>query len=374
MPRSESPFRIAGFYLQRRDGRPNWYVAWADKRTGQTRRKSTGTSDIEQAKIVLAKYATLNEVVEQQPPSAVRVCDLLLRYYDKQIKGKPSDVATASRIKKLCEYLGNISVSGLSIPIQEAYVDSLKEQGCSDGYIRQIFNTLNAGLNWGEKTGQLSHKPYIQLPSKGHSENKARKLSAQEMGALLFAAGEHSERMKLFMLIALNTAARPTAILELKTDQIDFEKRVLHLNPIGRPQNKKRRPSVPIADNLLPVLREAVVRSASGYLVEYKGRPMKGVKAFPKIVKASGIDSDHVSPYSIRHTVAQHLRNSEISQWEVSGFIGHTKHSITEVYAEYDPNHRGKVVQVIDAYIREIQTSGQKGSCISSNSPAVRGL
>jgi hypothetical protein len=51
--------------------------------------------------------------------------------------------------------------------------------------------------------------------------------------------------------MALNTWARPEAICELSVlRQVDFNLRIVDLNPPGRIQNKKVRPKIRLTDNL----------------------------------------------------------------------------------------------------------------------------
>ena len=56
-----------------------------------------------------------------------------------------------------------------------------------------------------------------------------------------------------------NTLARPEAILELKLFQVNLDDRLITLNPPGREQTKKRRPTLPITDTLFPWLENAIL-------------------------------------------------------------------------------------------------------------------
>ena len=53
--------------------------------------------------------------------------------------------------------------------------------------------------------------------------------------AALFRAAEH-DHVKMYLLLALGTAARPAAILGPTTFQIDCAARLIKLNPAGRRQ------------------------------------------------------------------------------------------------------------------------------------------
>ena len=73
------------------------------------------------------------------------------------------------------------------------------------------------------------------------------------------------------MVWALGTGARPEAVLELHSRQINFEDGLVHLNPPGREQvAKKYRPVVRLPD--------ALWETFEGWAVSYGGRPVKHQK------------------------------------------------------------------------------------------------
>jgi hypothetical protein len=71
----------------------------------------------------------------------------------------------------------------------------------------------------------------------------------EELASLLDFPG--SETLRGYDIIALNTWARPEAILELSVrSQVDFDIGLVDLNPPGRKQTKKRRPAIKLTENL----------------------------------------------------------------------------------------------------------------------------
>jgi integrase len=160
------------------------------------------------------------------------------------------------------------------------------------------------------------------------------------------------DHLRVFIVLAINTAARPEALLGLRRGQIDIERRLLHLNPPGRTQTKKYRPTLPITDALLPWL--SLERD---YQVQWKKEqdsPIKSIKTtWRKLRDEAGLDKD-VVPYTIRHTVATELRARGVPEWECRGFMGHRSGGVTERYAKFQPNHLGAAVKAIDAYCIEL--------------------
>lgn len=66
-----------------------------------------------------------------------------------------------------------------------------------------------------------------------------------------------------------------------------------------------------------------------------------------------------MNPYSLRHTVARHLRASGVPAWEVSAQLGHKRKdlSITEIYAPFDPSYLSNAVAAIDLYLKDVLVS-----------------
>ena len=65
------------------------------------------------------------------------------------------------------------------------------------------------------------------------------------------------EHVRVFLALAIGTAARPEAILQLNRFQCDLERGTINLNPPGRVQTKKRRPILPMPDWLRPWVEAA---------------------------------------------------------------------------------------------------------------------
>jgi integrase len=81
--------------------------------------------------------------------------------------------------------------------------------------------------------------------------------SLTELAALFNAASEQTEDARYtrehwwrFLMLAVGTASRETALRELTWQQVNLRLGRVRLNPEGRRQTKKRRAAVPIAPTL----------------------------------------------------------------------------------------------------------------------------
>lgn len=68
--------------------------------------------------------------------------------------------------------------------------------------------------------------------------------------------------VRLFCVLALTTAGRKSAILQLTWDRIDFERGLIHLDVIGE-KNRKGRAVVPMTDRARAEL--LIARNARSY-------------------------------------------------------------------------------------------------------------
>jgi integrase len=167
-------------------------------------------------------------------------------------------------------------------------------------------------------------------------ERKVRHLTHAEFER--WFAEVKAPHAQLYALLGLYSMARPTAILELTWDRVDFERGQIDLNPRGRRQTKKRRPVVPLNDEAMDALEAAHKARQSEYVIERGAKPIASIKkAFQAASARSGL---HVTPYMLRHTGAVWAAEAGVSMAELAQFMGHDDDSTTQKhYARYSPDH-----------------------------------
>ena len=292
---------------------------------------------------------------------------VLIRYYQQH--GMRLRAAETIRycLIRWSDFFKGALVSEVTPTRQEAFVVHMKDEGLSDAYIRMILAYGKAAINRAVRKGEILAAPFIDLSLAPDGEPRERILAKDEMAALLTAAEE--PYLRLYMLLAIGTAARPEAILELTSFQCDTKRRLIRLNPPGRKQTKKRRPTIPMCDFLLSVLQ----RVPPGCLITYQNRPLKGIKAaFLRARDRAGLDRA-VVPYTLRHTVASEMRARGVPVWEVAGFLGHTSgYKTTERYAKFGPDHLSDAVRALDTYFTDLKAAARYSWLSDHVSIAVR--
>ena len=339
--RTKGLFQIGEFWIDWRG--PALYRFWYDRSTKRVRRESLGTSDLRAAETKLTEWYVKNKRPRDAEPEDVSLEAVLLNYYTEHAQNIPSSEQAQIACGHLQRFFLGARVGDLTIERQEAYI-AHRRKSVSDGTISRELSVVRAAVNRARKRGELKSCPHIVGLEK--SPARERRLSVQELSDLYEAADEH---VRMFILVSGTTLARPGTVLELQLFQCDFEHRLIHLNPAGRKQTKKYRPTVPMVNTILPYLRAV----KGEYVIQYQGRRLYSIrKGMRRACDRAGLGKD-VTPYTIRHTMATELRKRGVPMWEVEGMLGHKMDSTSEVYAKYDPDYLGKAAKAIDAYFAE---------------------
>jgi integrase len=214
----------------------------------------------------------------------------------------------------------------------------------STGTIRRELVHLVTCINYAAKNNLLKreHVPYIQLPEA--PPPKDRWLSEAEIQRVSELAKESgNERVELFFHIALRTAARKTSILELRWDQVDFERGLIDFGKHDvRVRRQKRRATVPISDRLMEVLKSAHEKRKNDYVLGHDGNIRT---AFDNLMARAGIPE--VTPHTLRHTWATHASMSGVPMNEIARVLGDTVSTVERVYAKWAPGYLKGAVNAV---------------------------
>ena len=212
-----------------------------------------------------------------------------------------------------------------------------------DGTIWTELGHLRIVLVWAEKERHIERAPSIERPAQPDPQN--RHLTREEVERLLDAAT--LPHIRLFILLAVSTAGRNAALLELTWGQVDFERGVVDLRTPGS-SRKKGRGSPAMSDSLRVALIEAREGARSNYVIEWAGdRVTKVRKSLAAAAKRAGLDG--VTPHVFRHTAAVWLAEGGAQMGEIADFLGHSDDRITQrVYARFSPKHQRKQAALLN--------------------------
>lgn len=341
--------QVGPYWLSKRPGSDNWYRTWFDTDARQTRRISLGTDDFEQAQDQLVQWFVESRKIADQQPSQITVAELLVRDF----KSRSSNLASADAIKislgYWTEFFDGATIADVTPHTVQAFVEGLRKGGKSDGYIRRILSDGKAAINAANKRGEITAAPFIDLSLAPEGKPRERILAIEEMAALLDAA--IVPHLRIYLLLAIATMARPKAIMQLTNTSINWHSKTINLLPQDKKQNHKRRPTVPVAHSILPML----VDLPEGHLITYEGRPMDSVRsAFEKAAGKAKIALP-VNRYVIRHTVISEVMKRCPEPWQVERFAGHaTGNRTTERYIKFSPGYLEQARIAIDEYFSDV--------------------
>lgn len=212
------------------------------------------------------------------------------------------------------------------------YIARRRAAGRADGTIREELQKLRAALRWAAGEGFIpSIRPW-PIPLK--VKPRDRWLTREETDALVAAAVEPHAR--LYLIVALHTAARSSAILELPWQAVDLERRIV---AFPEKLGGKRRVAVPINDTLLEALREAREMATTEWVIEYGGKRVTRMNGgWRGALRRSGIA--HCTRHDLRRTAGSLMLQAGVKLELVSAVLGHRSTAVTRaVYAHLAVEH-----------------------------------
>jgi len=321
------------------------------------------------AKWLLASAQNRGEQVERTVADCWSVYDM--KHVQTEAVMPRGRATIASAWKRLEPAVGHLLVQQLDQGEVDKYVASRRRDGAAPATIRVELSYLMAALKFcaSPKGGKLINKAdieTIELPP--NSPPRDRWLTMEEMQKLLAAAAtfrgpdNRLTRTERFLWLALFTAAREEALLQLTWDRVDFTTNTIHLNVPGRRITKKRRADVTIATQLRPILERAYrergdhklvldnERSVFDYIQRVAVRSGVGEK---RVNERGKLLTTGISPHVLRHTAATHMARRGVSLWMIAKVLGNTTAMVEKVYAKWAPENAEGTVDLISGGVLE---------------------
>lgn len=374
MPQDKRNTRVRGVpYI---DTEPNgvWYVYWSSGR--RSKRESLGTRKEDEA---LARFA---EWIRQDVRNKGQGDGLKPNYFvwelwsiyeelHVRVSVMPSGRETIGYAwKNLEPHFGHLLFELVEQESVDSYVDKRRKAGAAPATIRREIATLLAGLRFcaSKKGGKLivaADLDDIDLPP--DSRPRDRWLRQEEVRRLLDAAaasrrGDRLSRVERFLWLALFTAARKQAILDLTWDRVDFETNTIHFNVPGRRVTKKRRADVTIASPLRPVLERAFAERTDDLVLDHDADDLwrriqhlaiRAGFSDQKVAKGASPKGTGISPHVLRHTAATHMARRGVPLWKIAQILGNTTTMVENVYAKWVPEDAASTVDLISTGVLE---------------------
>lgn len=335
-----------------------YYVHWTVGR--RSKRESTRQTEFSKAQIYFTEWLKTFGAEPEATAAVLTVADLWPAYRKQHVETKTVIADQLDSVwRRLSVHFGPLTLARLD---QNAF-DSYEHKRLTgrigrpavSGSVRRELAVLLACLNWcahgRRKLIEKADVPDVELPKA--SAPRDRWLKLPEMQRLLNSAqalrtGSRLSRGERFLWLALETAARKTAICELTWDRVDFETGVIHYAVPGRRITKKRRTSPPISSALLPVLKRAYAERRNDYVLDTTNDPYSLVT---RIAEHAGVAD--VSPHVLRHTAATQMARRGVPIAHIADLLGNTIAMTEMVYRHHCPDATRKAVEMISGGLLE---------------------
>lgn len=301
-------------------------------------RRSLGTTDRALAeqrikdweKTLVQKRTTINDIIEA---------------YLEEKKEKPSirSMRDCWSTKKepnrpLKSFFGSLRPDQITKGLCRDYFQRRINAEVSGATVRKELGIIRQAIKWNNPSAH----PEIELPPS--SPPKETYITKEQYKTLLAAC--ERPYLRLFVKIAIGTAGRKTAILELTWDRVDLDRARVILSK-GKDTNKGRA-TVKINKQLVEALREAKKDAICDHVVCHGGHAVKSIdKGFREAAKAAGLKD--VTPHTLRHSAAVWMAEAGIPMPEIAQFLGHSNMNTTfRVYARFSPDHLSAAADVLE--------------------------
>lgn len=397
MSRRKQPlFEYREFWVNTEPGRPGFYRYWREGR--RVRRSKLDAANLDAAKAEVIAFAERRPVAARSP-EAVMLVTVFAAYETNVVLPKrrqPDRMTNMERgflltRDRLMEFFCERQVDGtmrsehgkaarvaeLTLPAQRAFWRLLVKHGCGARSIAIYMSYIAAAINDAAKprvverdgheveTSILTHGVKVVAQDKEISEALNIPLSTprdwvpttKQMAALLDAC--ETEHVFRYLVVALNTWARPEAVTDLNfATRVDLDRRLVNLLPEGRLQNDKRRPTIPLTDCLMGWH----LAWDMAYPIAWEGERVASVKkALRRLAGELGMPL--FNRYTVRHFMATNARRQRlpggrsVSREQRSMWLGHRVQEgsdTTAWYETFDPDYLAEAREATDLLMREI--------------------
>jgi len=322
-----------------------WYVAFTDG--GRSQRTSLRTADLQVAQERFQGWlkARTEDEIAHDPQTFAAACRMYLEQHGPT-------VASPDTLKHVLICLivrfGDRTLSQITRADVERFTKERLEgtfegrRKVSAGTVRKELGIMRAVFNFMVKKVEpkelrvtAKDLSYIPLPPKPPARNRV--LTEAELAMIRAEAthikGERMSRLSRYLWLLMETGARSDALRSLTWQQVDLDLGIIKLNPWGRNQTTKRRPTIPISDDLLPVLQRAKEEAINDWVLDHRGQIRKSMERFCERKHLA-----NVTAHTFRHTLATRLAQAGVSMPEIAAMLGDSIVTVEKNYLHMSPH------------------------------------
>ncbi|WP_223518444.1 tyrosine-type recombinase/integrase [Pseudomonas sp. BF-R-21] len=333
---------------------------------GTTTRLSTKTKDEGQAKEALERYRLS---LKGETSKALLTVGAVFDYYSEQhVSAKANDVERRDlALGWLRASLGDMTIAALqrnplaiqqymqarraaTAPVYVGRATTNPVRKAGEGTLRYEMNALVTAFNYAAKHQRIPANalPHFDMPD-APEPNDIWLTETEHDWLLEFVRWEDEEgrmsRIWRFVALALGTAARKSAIIQLPWEDVDLAAgRVYYRQGVqrsGAQRSSKRTVTVPIADWLLPLLQRAYEERKGEYVLDDATEPSGAFETLcRRAFKATGNPKFRdLTPHVMRHTTATLMARAGVPIVNIAGVLGNSVAVCQRNYLHHTPDH-----------------------------------
>lgn len=398
-------WEYGGYWIANAHGTEILYAYWYDEGKRRTCRRSLGTKVLKEAQDKLIEIAGTARSENSRSPDRVMLLVALDHYYENDVKNKPSDEQAFRAINLMKEFLSakmlpTATVASFGPLRQREFMTWSKEHySHSANTIARNLSVVSAAFRFGkrvvvirdgfgraEEVQLLDMAPDVVTQAKRVAElidlpapmPREWLPTFEEFGRFIDKIDKRQENLFRFVMLALNTWARPDTIVNFRDTPETVNRRfgTLDLNPPGRRQTIKYRPKIRLTENLrgwLDQWREEDPEDEAPMM--WDGSPITTIK---KTFKRHADDCNlpNFSPGTIRHFMATMVRREKppVSKEQRDVWLGHDEKRTANSYESFDPDYLTECMQATESVIAKVQacTKRQLSACKLRAKPELK--
>ncbi|MBN1272507.1 MAG: tyrosine-type recombinase/integrase [Candidatus Aminicenantes bacterium] len=331
------------FLRRRKDARARkWYVeySYGGKRI---RKLAKGANTKSEAKAHLREIETQIDRGEYVPGKRKEVLfEVFTDYYLKWAKAnKLSWDRDSIFVDHLNSFFKGMLLHRISPLLIEDYKMKRKSK-VTGTTVNKELSCLRHMFNMAIDSGVVSENPVRKVRFFREDNRKERVLNFEEGEALI---GHAKGYLKDVIVVALNTGMRRGEILNLRWEDVDFDRRFVFVEKT----KSGRARSIPMNSVLFETLRRIRRNGTSEEYVFWNkktGKPIQDVKkSFKSACEDAGIEN--LRFHDLRHTFATRLVESGVDIVTVAELLGHTSLRMTMRYSHPSPDHKRNAVEML---------------------------
>lgn len=305
------------------------------------------------------KYGTWGRSIEGEINTIQTVKDLIDYFEEYEA---PKRYAKIEKYKVMYDWwrnkIGNVPLADVTSSLLTQYKNILAKEPPTKPYkghkyksnstVRKYLFALSAIFSYAESELELINKnPMRKVGKPDKSKGVVRFLSDEERKLLIRCCKEYSERLYIFVLLAIYSGGRYSELSTLKVENVDFENCMLHFTNTKNDESRGVPVYTKIIEKLKKYLEQNNIKKGYIFLNKETGNIYYLKGSFEAAVKKAGIKNFRF--HDCRHTYASYLAQNGAELLQISMLLGHKSLQQTQIYAHLTRKHTAKVVRKMTA-------------------------